>query len=101
MTRRLRADAPVRLQLYVAGDSPAMQTALECRHKILQRLRPQIEIEVIDILEDRQAARSAGILAAPTLSDDTQSPPRRLVGYLGTPEDVLDHFNLHGIGVTS
>nr|WP_244483545.1 circadian clock KaiB family protein [Mesorhizobium sp. 1M-11] len=68
---------------------------------ILQRLGSRIEIEVIDILEDRHAARSAGILAAPTLSDDTQSPPRRLVGYLGAPEDVLGHFDLLGIGATS
>lgn len=101
MTRRLRADAPVRLQLYIAGDGPAMREALDCREALLQRLGAHIEIEVIDLLEDRQPARSAGILAAPTLSDDTQSPPQRLVGYLGTPEDVLDHFELHGIGVTS
>lgn len=103
MTMKLRAEAPVRLRLYIAGDSPAMQDALACREVLLRRLAAQgeIEIAVIDILEDPEAARSAGILATPTLSDDTRSPPQRLAGDLGNPGHILDHFALHGTGAAS
>lgn len=101
MTLRPRVNAPVRLRLYVAGDNPSMQDSLECRDMLLRRLGAQIEIAVVDIVEDPEAARSAGILAAPTLSDDTQSPPRRLVGYLGAPEEILDYFDLREMGATS
>ncbi|PLP56355.1 hypothetical protein CYK37_26515 [Mesorhizobium loti] len=97
----LCADAPLRLHLYVAGDTPAMQAALDCREVLLRRLGARIEIAVVDILADPQAARSAGILAVPALSDDTQAPPRRLVGHLGVPDQVLEHFDLQDGGTRS
>lgn len=96
MTMKLRTDVPVTLRLYIAGDGPAMQAALECRETVLLRFSAQYEIDiaVIDILADPQAAQSAGILAAPTLSDDTRSPPRRLVGDLSVLDRIVEHFDL-------
>lgn len=102
MTMKLRTDVPLTLRLYIAGDSPAMQAALECREKLLLQFSDQkIDIAVIDILAAPQAAQSAGILATPTLSDDTRSPPRRLVGDLSVLDRIVEHFDLQGTGSIS
>lgn len=102
MTRDLRAEASIsiKLRLYIAGDTPAMLAALACR-EVLLRQTTGLEIAVIDIVEDPQTARSAGILAAPTLSYETEASLRRLVGDLGDPDDILKHFDLSGTGASS
>lgn len=102
MTMKLRTDVPLTLRLYIAGDGPAMQVALECREKLLLQFSDQkIDIAVIDILATPQAAQSAGVLATPTLSDDTRSPPRRLVGDLSALDRIVEHFDLQGTGTIS
>lgn len=101
MTMKLRTDVPLTLRLYIAGDGPAMQAALECREKLLEFSDQKIDIAVIDILATPQAAQSAGVLATPTLSDDTRSPPRRLVGDLSALDRIVEHFDLQGTGTIS
>ncbi|MCG7507774.1 circadian clock KaiB family protein [Mesorhizobium retamae] len=101
MTMKLRTDVPPTLRLYIAGDGPAMQAALECREKLLEFSDQKIDIAVIDILATPQAAQSAGVLATPTLSDDTRSPPRRLVGDLSALDRIVEHFDLQGTGTIS
>lgn len=77
------------LHLYVAGDTPGTRRALESRRRLMEALGSEVEIEIIDVLGEPARAEAAGILATPTLSDETQQPPRRLVGDLGDLAQVL------------
>jgi circadian clock protein KaiB len=80
------------LRLYVAGDTPGARRALENRLQVIEALHGKIDIEIVDILEQPAEAEKAGILATPTLSDESVSPPRRLVGDINDIAQVLEYF---------
>lgn len=80
------------LRLYLAGGAPGARRALEGRKRIIDEVADQIEIEIIDILERPAEAEVAGILATPTLSDETVTPPRRLIGDISNTAQVLEYF---------
>lgn len=81
-----------RLRLYVAGDSPIARRALDHRNRLIEALGGTVGIEIVDILASPAEAERAGILATPTLSDESQIPPKRLVGDIGNIPQVLDYF---------
>lgn len=83
------------LRLFVAGTANSAASALESRRRLVEALKGMIEIEVVDILERPGEAEAAGILATPTLSDDTVYPPRRLIGDLSDIDRVLQFFGYH------
>lgn len=66
------------------------QRALASRQHLIDG--GQIDIEIIDILARPELAEAAGILATPTLSDDSTNPPRRLVGDINDADQVLSFF---------
>lgn len=80
------------LRLYIAGGSPAARRALDSRRRLIQTLGGGIEIHIVDILASPEEAEKAGILATPTLSDDSITPPRRLIGDLSNITEVLSYF---------
>jgi len=80
------------LRLYLAGDAPAARRALEGRKRLIDAALEPIDIEIVDILERPAEAEIAGILATPTLSDETVTPPRRLIGDIGNTVQVLEYF---------
>lgn len=80
------------LRLYVAGDGPGARRALESRLRIMEELAGGIEIQVVDVLAHPEEAERAGILATPTLSDESTTPPRRLIGDISSIAQVLDYF---------
>ncbi|MEZ2409281.1 circadian clock KaiB family protein [Bosea sp. RCC_152_1] len=80
------------LRLYIAGDGPGARRAVESRGRIIDAASGQIFIELIDILDRPADAELAGILATPTLSDETVTPPRRLVGDISNITQVLEYF---------
>src|SRR5206468_12654715 len=80
------------LRLYVAGDTPGARRALDSRLQVIEALKGQVDIEIIDILERPNEAENAGILATPTLSDESVDPPRRLVGDINNITQVLEYF---------
>lgn len=80
------------LRLYVAGDGPGARRALESRLRIVEELAGGIEIQVVDVLAHPEEAERAGILATPTLSDESTTPPRRLIGDISNIAQVLDYF---------
>jgi circadian clock protein KaiB len=86
---------PPGLRLYVAGGTPAALKALESRSRLLEALGGRVDIEVVDILTRPAEAETAGILATPTLSDESLRPPRRIVGDLSDTAQVIDFFGLH------
>jgi circadian clock protein KaiB len=82
-----------KLQLYVAGETPAtFRARAQCRVLLDEVLG--IEIEETDVLTAPAAAEAAGIMATPTLSDEALSPPRRIVGDLSDVARVLQFLGL-------
>lgn len=86
---------PLALRLYVAGQTVSALRALESRRKLLEATTDQLTIEIVDILAKPDEAEAAGIMATPTLSDETRNPARRLIGDLGDTTQVLDFFGCH------
>jgi len=85
-------DGSPSLRLYVAGASPGAQRALASRKRLIRALNGAIDIQIIDILLSPDEAERAGILATPTLSDDSIDPPRRLIGDISNIAEVLAYF---------
>ncbi len=85
----------VLLQLYVAGQTPKSMTAIHNLKNICEEyLRGRYQIEVIDLVENPALARSAQILAIPTLVRQLPVPIRRVIGDLSDTEQVLLGLNI-------
>lgn len=87
-------DPPLRLCLYVTGDSAGARRARENLNRLLERLPGAVEVEIVDVLEDPGRAETSGVLFTPTLSHDATTPPRRIVGDLHDTDRVLEFFGL-------
>lgn len=90
MTQR-PAGSPL-LLLYVVGNTANAQRALENRQRLIDATGGEIAITIVDILAQPEKAEGAGILATPTLSDESCVPARRLIGDLDDIDQVLDYF---------
>ncbi len=87
--------APWTMRLYVAGASPRSSLALQNIERLCkQYLQGQCRIRVIDLLKYPQLARSAGIVAVPTLVCITPAGKPRLVGDLSDTPRVLQALEL-------
>lgn len=80
------------LRLYIAGGSPAARRALDSRKRLIKASDGGIDIQIVDILVNPEEAEKAGILATPTLSDESIDPPRRLIGDISNITEVLSYF---------
>lgn len=86
-----RQSAPL-LRLFIAGDTPGARRARESSVELVEAWGGSVQIEIVDIVEHPAEAEKAGILATPTLSDDSVTPPRRLVGDISNTVQVLEYF---------
>jgi circadian clock protein KaiB len=90
---QLLADQPDRkyvLRLYIAGTTPQSVRAIENIRKICEKqLRGHYRLEVIDLYQQPEKARSEQIVAAPTLIKQLPLPVRRILGDLSKTERVL------------
>lgn len=78
------------LRLYVAGQTPRSISALANLKKMCEEhLAGRYRIEVIDLVENPQRARSDQILAIPTLVRRLPEPMRKIIGDLSNKERVL------------
>ncbi len=83
------------LELYITGTSLNSAQAVANLRKICEeRLTGIYRLEVIDVLENPQAAEDANILATPTLIRRLPQPIQLLVGDLSRTRQVL-----HGLGL--
>jgi circadian clock protein KaiB len=79
-----------RLRLYVAGQSPKSLRAFANLKRLCdEHLAGHYDIEVIDLVEHPELARSDDILAIPTLVRRLPSPLRKIIGDLSNTERVL------------
>ena len=78
------------LKLYVTGSSPRTRQAIENLQRICeQELRGRYQLDIVDVLEQPQAAEDDRILATPTLIKQLPLPLRRVIGDLSDKEKVL------------
>ena len=82
--------AVYRLRLYIAGSSPRSLRAVANLQRICKTyLDGRVELEVIDIFQQKGKATEANILGAPTLIKEMPPPLRRLLGDLSDERRVL------------
>jgi circadian clock protein KaiB len=95
-----RAGAPSRqpkyvLRLYVSGSTLKSALAVENIKRICeQHLKNRYDLEVIDVYQQPNLARSEQIVAVPTLIKRLPHPLRRLIGDLSNQKDVLRGLDL-------
>ena len=78
------------LKLFVTGKTPRAEIAIANIQRICdEELQGQYQLEIIDVLEDPQAAEAERILATPTLIKQLPPPLRRVIGDLTDKEKVL------------
>jgi circadian clock protein KaiB len=78
------------LRLYVAGQSPkSLRAFANLKTLCEEHLAGHYEIEVIDLVEHPELARSDDILAIPTLVRSLPAPMRKIIGDLSNTERVL------------
>jgi circadian clock protein KaiB len=78
------------LRLYVAGESPQARAAVRNARRICDDyLAGRVDLELVDIHEDPEAARDDMVLATPVLVRRLPQPLRGVVGDLSETEKVL------------
>lgn len=80
------------IELYVLGRAPSTETALANLRRICERhLRAPgaFRLQIIDVLENPQAAEDARVTATPTLLRRAPGPLAYVVGDLSATETVL------------
>ena len=83
------------LRLYIAGNNPRSQIAVENVKKLCEEyLKGRYELEVIDIYQDHTRNLVDLVLAAPTLIKNLPLPLRRVIGDMSRKEKVLIGLDL-------
>jgi circadian clock protein KaiB len=78
------------LKLYVSGMTPRSRRAIDNLQKLCEEhLFDGYDLEIIDIYQQPGLARSAQIVAAPTLVKSLPLPLRRVIGDLSNPGRIL------------
>lgn len=78
------------LKLYVTGKTPRAETAISNLRRICdEELGGEYELQIIDVLDDPDAAEGDKVLATPTLIKQLPPPLRRIIGDLSNKEKVL------------
>ncbi|MGB0909580.1 MAG: circadian clock protein KaiB [Nitrospirales bacterium] len=78
------------LKLYITGQTPKSQQAVQTLHEICrEKFQDEYEIQIIDVLEHPQLAEDERILATPTVVKELPPPIRRVIGDLSEKEKVL------------
>lgn len=83
----------VSLRLFVNGGAPRpRQVIAEVQRLLDARLPEPSQVEIVDVLERPDIAERDRILATPTLVRFEPPPPRRVIGDLGDPEELLAYL---------
>jgi circadian clock protein KaiB len=83
------------LRLYVTGMTPKSINAIENVRKICEEnLKGRYQLEIIDIYQQPELAKTEQLLAAPTLIKKLPLPLRRLIGDMSNRERILVGLDL-------
>ena len=85
------------LRLYISGMTPRSTEAIQNIHDICERfLHGHYELEIVDVYKHPEQARSAGIVATPTLVKSAPPPARHLVGTMSDTARAVASLGLIG-----
>ncbi len=88
---------PVKLVLYVAGQTPKSVAAIRNLETIVaEHLDGSYQVEVVDLREQPHLAREHSIVAIPTLVRSLPVPVQKIIGDLSDQEKVLVHLKVEG-----
>jgi circadian clock protein KaiB len=88
------------LRLYIAGHTPKSIAALANLRKLCEsQLAGRYQIEVIDLLEQPELAKSDQVVAIPTLIRRLPPPMKKIIGDLSDREKVLVALDVQQIPV--
>ena len=94
--KRETPPAPYSFRLYVTGSTPrSLKAVYNLKRFCEEHLSNDYDLEVIDIYEDPDAARTEQIIAAPTLIKRLPAPLRRFVGDLSNTQNLLRGLDIH------
>ena len=86
---------PVRLTLYVAGDSLRSEQAIaNLRRIVAAGVEGRAEVSVVDVLQHPERAEAARILTTPTVVREAPAPARRVTGDLSDLRTVVAALGL-------
>ncbi len=89
-----------RFRLFVAGQEPNSLKAISVLTRLLNKdpLKDCCEFQIVDVLQDYQAAIDHRIVAIPSLVIESPPPPRVIVGSLAEEDKLLAALGLAGKG---
>ncbi|MFL5731671.1 MAG: circadian clock KaiB family protein [Chloroflexia bacterium] len=83
------------LRLYVTGSTPQSAIAIQNIKSICEEhLHGRYDLEVVDLYQQPELAKSAQIVAAPTLIKKLPPPLRKMIGNLSDLQRVLVGLDL-------
>jgi circadian clock protein KaiB len=89
------------LRLYITGKSAKAELAIANLRRICEEeLNGRYELEIVDVLEQPQAAEDDKIMATPTLIKRLPPPLRRVIGDLSDKQKVLLGLEVRPEGAT-
>lgn len=92
-----QVDKPLKLTLYVAGQTPKSVAAIRNLERIAaEHMAGKVEIEVVDLRQQPQLAREHNIVAIPTLVRSLPVPVQKIIGDLSDEQKVLVHLKVEG-----
>jgi circadian clock protein KaiB len=84
------------LKLYVTGQTPRSQMAINTIHRTCEKFLPdQYDLIIVDVLEQPGMAEEEKIMATPTLIKLSPPPLRRVIGDMSDTEKVLIGLDLN------
>lgn len=83
------------LRLYIAGNTPKSNEAITNIREICEKhLKGRYQLDVVDISQQPEMARTDQIIATPTLIKYLPAPLRRIIGDLSGKEKILVGLNI-------
>jgi circadian clock protein KaiB len=86
-------------KLYVAGQTPRSMSAIANLKSLCEQYMPgKYRVEIIDLLERPEMAKSDQVVAIPTLVRKLPGPIRRIIGDLSNTDKVLVSLQVKSVG---
>ena len=78
------------LKLFITGSNPRTEAAIANLRRICDEdLKGRYSLEIVDVLENPEAAENERVLATPTLIKQLPPPLRRVIGDMSDRDKVL------------
>jgi circadian clock protein KaiB len=94
-TLKAAADERYVLKLYITGVTPKSTRAIQNVKRICEEhLKGRYILEIVDVYQQPEQAKSENIIAAPTLIKRLPAPLRKMIGDMANTERILIGLDL-------